>query len=70
MQNSTGTCVETCTEGFADNATKYCIEVCPAFSYGLLPERICVELCPENPGAQTYAEDNTTLCQTGCYEEH
>lgn len=48
MQNSTGTCVKNCSEGFADPKTRYCIAVCPNYSYGYLTNRTCLPGCPNN----------------------
>lgn len=43
MQNSTSSCVGTCSEGFADPISHYCIDVCPAHSYGL--SGVCLPSC-------------------------
>ena len=54
MQNYTRSCVDECTEGYADPQTRYCIAVCPAYTYGYLDDRTCKPICPEET-PQLYA---------------
>ena len=63
-ENSTLTCNAICVTGFADPKTRYCIEVCPPYTYGYTSAQgvsSCLPQCPiQTP--TLYAEDGNNLC--------
>jgi hypothetical protein len=63
--NSTQRCKTSCTTGFADRLSKFCVAICPNYYYGETYTHTCVATCPIKV-PKLFAEDPSRMCVTDC----
>lgn len=63
--NSTQRCQTSCTTGFADRLSKFCVALCPNYYYGEEVTYTCVATCPIRI-PKLFAEDPSRMCVTDC----
>jgi|JI9StandDraft_1071089.scaffolds.fasta_scaffold167848_1 hypothetical protein len=66
-ENITKTCQSTCTSGYSDPVSQYCVARCPTKPLSFGYNAICYPVCPTDAsGNQLYGDYDTQTCLPAC----